>query len=140
MGIGGVVLNFTAKTADATRDIGKLDKKLGGLGGAAKKAGGGIGGALGSLSKIGTSLPVIGTAIAGVAGLGAAFAGMAKAAYDDANAQEKLERTLKRIPGVTKKAAAATGDWIDQMELAHPGRRRRAARRARQAGRWPPGI
>lgn len=109
---GGVVFNFIAKTADATRDVAKLDKAMGGLKGTAKKAGGGFGAAL---SGIGKAVPVVGAAVVGAA---AGFAVMAKAAYDDANAQAKLERNLRKVQGVTKKAAAATGSWIDQMELA----------------------
>ena len=112
MPIGGVVLNFVARTSDATRDVARLDHALTGLGKGAKKAGGGLGQVL---SGVGKAVPVVGAAVVGAA---AGFTAMAKAAYDDANAQAKLERNLRKVQGVTKKAAQATGSWIDQMELA----------------------
>ena len=112
MAIGGVVINFAARTADAVRDVNRLDNALGGLRGTAKKAGGGIGAVL---SGVGKAIPVVGAGLVAAAG---GFAVMAKSAYDDAKAQEKLERNLRRVAGTTKKAAKATGSWIDQMELA----------------------
>lgn len=51
-------------------------------------------------------------------GAGVAFVDMAKAAYSDKLAADKLERSLKKVKGVTDDQAEAVADWVDQMELA----------------------
>lgn len=112
MAIGGVVFNFVAKTADATRDIKKLDGVLGGLGGTAKKAGSGIGSVL---SGVGKSIPFVGAAVVGAA---AGFAAMAKSAIDDATAADKLAGSLKKSTKATNAQVDAAEDWINQMQFA----------------------
>jgi hypothetical protein len=112
MAIGGVVINWASNTRDAIGDTDRLARSVDNVGDKAKKSGG-------ALSKIGKA------ATAGIAGVGliaagaaVAFVDMAKAAYQDKIAQDKLVRTLDRVKGVTGKAAEATGSWIDKMELA----------------------
>ena len=109
MAIGGVVLNWAANTAKSVRDVDKLTSSLKRQDSAASKLGGVLKGAL----KAG----VVGIGVAAV-GAGIALVDMAKAAYSDQQAAAKLDRTLRRIPGVTKKAAAGAAAWVDQMELA----------------------
>jgi len=106
--IGGVVVNFAARTKDAIRDVDKFARSLEKSGRSAKSAGSIIGNSL----KFGAA----GVAVAAV-GAGVAFVDMAKAAYADAQAQAKLERSLKRIPGLTDAAAESTGAWVDKLQL-----------------------
>ena len=112
MPIGGVVINWMSRTSDAVRDTDRLTRSIQGVNGAAKKAGGGLGSVIGGIGK---AIPYVGAAVVGAA---AGFTVMAKSAYDDAKAQAKLERNLRKTAGVTRKAAAETSAWIDQMELA----------------------
>jgi hypothetical protein len=104
----GVVLNFAADTRNAVKDVDKLTRSVKGVG----KGASGLRGVLSGALKAG----IAGVGVAAV-GAGIAFTDMAKAAYSDAQAQAKLERTLKRIPGLTDKAAESAGSWIDSMEL-----------------------
>jgi hypothetical protein len=104
----GVVLNFAADTRDAVKDVDKLTRSVKNVG----KGASGLRGVLSGSLKAG----IAGVGVAAV-GAGIAFVDMAKAAYADAQAQAKLERTLKRIPGLTDKAAESAGSWIDSMEL-----------------------
>lgn len=108
MAIGGVVIQWSARTRDAVRDVDKLTRSVRNVGSQATSAGG----ILKSSLKAGAA----GLAVAAV-GAGVAFVDMAKAAYADAQAQDNLERTLKRIKGITDSAADSTGAWIDSMEL-----------------------
>lgn len=116
MSIGGVVINFAAKTATAVRDIGKVTRSLGDVDAKAKTANTKLG-KLGGTMKLG----VAGGAAAAAGGLFilADFMGdVARAAYDDNRAAEKLRQTLTKIPGVTTKMVDANEKWIDSMELA----------------------
>lgn len=109
--IGSVVIQFKADADKAVRDIGKITRSLGDVDSQAK-------GASTTLKKMGKGAAVGVAAVAGVGFVAAdAFLDMAKAAYSDAQAQDKLERTIDRVKGVTTKAAEATGAWIDRMEL-----------------------
>jgi hypothetical protein len=115
MAIGGVVINFAAKTADAVRDVAKLDKTLGRLQKGAEKSGSKIGKFAGSLSN---SLPVVGAVAGAAVGLGIAFVEAGKAALEDKQQADKLAHTLKTIPGVTQAAIDKNEEWISSMELA----------------------
>jgi hypothetical protein len=107
--IGGVVINFAAKTADAVRDIGKLTRELGDLDGKAD----GVGSKLKKGVAIGAA--AVGTAMVGA---GAAMLDFAKAAAEDEAQAENLRRTLSKIPGVTEDMIDANSAWIDSMEIA----------------------
>lgn len=109
MAIGGVVINFAAKTADAVRDIAKLTRELGDLDGKTDKVG----------SKLKAGLAA-GAAAAGTAlvAAGAAALDFAKKAGEDAAQAETLADTLKTLPGITDKMVAANSAWIDSMEIA----------------------
>lgn len=108
-GIGGVVINFAARTAEAIRDVdnftrslGKADDKADTLGGRLKKG------------------VAVGAAAVGAAMLtgGAALIEFGKAAAEDEAQAENLRRTLEKIPGVTDAAIASNEAWIDSMEIA----------------------
>jgi DNA-binding ferritin-like protein len=111
MAIGGVVLNFAAKTTEAARDIGKL---TGALDNVRKKAGGAdtAMGKMGKAAKIGIAGAVAGAA----AGIGI-FVNFAKAAIDDAAAQDKLAASLKKSTKATAKGVDAAEDWIMKTQL-----------------------
>jgi len=114
--IGGVVINFAARTATAVRDIGKVSRSLEDVDDDAKKADT-------RTSRLGRGLKVglAAGATAAAAGLFLAadfMVDVAKAAYDDDRAAKKLTETLKKIPGVTDKMVDANAAWIDTMELA----------------------
>jgi hypothetical protein len=115
MAIGGVVINFVAKTADAIGDVGRLSRGLDDVDDSAGKADK-------STGRMGKA-----TAIAGGLALGAAGAivGMAgalweagKGAFEEEQAYDKLAQTLGKIPGVTDAAIAKNKDWIGSMQLA----------------------
>ena len=116
MAIGGVVINFAAKTRDAVADVDRLARSVSDVGTAADKAGGmtkKMGGALKAGLAAGAA-----AAAAGVVVLANAMWDAGKAAVADQQAADKLARTLRTIPGITEEAIAANADWIDSMELA----------------------
>lgn len=108
-GIGSVVINFTASTRDAVRDIGRLNDRLD----ATERKAGRLGGVLKNSLK------------AGVVGVGAAAAGAAvglvqfvEAAIDDADAAAKLATVLKKVTKATDADTDAVEAWITQRALA----------------------
>lgn len=117
MSIGGVVINFMAKTAEAVSDSKKLSRAVDDVGDSGKKAGG-KGGLGGLVSSMGAALPVIGAVVIGAAGAAAALFEMSKGALEDKQQADKLADTLSRIPGVTQKMIDANADWVDSMQLA----------------------
>jgi len=117
MAIGGVVINFAAKTTDAIRDVNKLGRSLGGLGKDAGTAAGkkGIGGLV---SSMGAAVPIVGAVAIGVVGAATALNEMAKAAWEDKRQADRLAQTLSNIPGVTQKMIDKNEEWITSMQLA----------------------
>jgi hypothetical protein len=115
MAIGGVVINFAAKTADAVRDIGKLDKSLDKVSDGAKKGGSKFGKFIGSMSN---SLPVVGAVIGAAAGLAGGLISASKAALEDKKSADRLAHTLSNIPGITQAAIDANEAWITSMQIA----------------------
>jgi hypothetical protein len=107
--IGGVVINFAARTADAVRDVGKLTRELGDLDGKAD----GVGGNLKKGLAVGAA--AVGTAMLGA---GAAMLDFAQAAGEDAAEAENLANTLETIPGITDDMIRKNAEWIDSMQLA----------------------
>jgi hypothetical protein len=109
MAIGGVVINFTARTTKAVQDVQKFTKELGKVDSAAGKTG--------KLLKKGLA---VGAAAAGAAllGAGAAMVEFAQAAIEDYKSAQKLADTLATIPGITADAIAANEDWISSMQIA----------------------
>jgi hypothetical protein len=107
--IGGVVINFAAKTVDAVRDINKLTRELTGL----DRQGTTTGRSLKSNLKIGVAAVGAAMVTAGVAALD-----FAKAAAEDNAEAENLSRTLRKIPGITQDMIDANSAWIDSMEIA----------------------
>lgn len=117
MAIGGVVINFVAKTADAVSDIGKLNRKLDDTKDAGKKAGG-KGGIGGLVSSMGAAVPIVGAVVIGAVGAAGALIDMGKAAMEDKKQADNLANTLKNIPGITQKMIDANEEWITSMQLA----------------------
>lgn len=116
MAIGGVVINFMAKTAAAVRDVGSLNRKLKDTGDESKTANT----RMGKLSS-GLKLGLAGGAVAagaGIAALGGFMVEAGKAALEDKQSSDKLAGTLKKIPGITDDAIGANEDWITSMTLA----------------------
>ena len=116
MPIGGVVLNFVAKTADAIGDTNKLAGSLVNLG---KKSGetAGSKGMGGLFKTMAVGLPVAGAVVAGVVGIAGALIDASKAALEHERATSKMNDTLDRIPGISKKARDANEKWIETMQL-----------------------
>jgi hypothetical protein len=108
MAIGGVVIQFAARTRDAVRDVDKLTRALDRSGREAKSAG--------SILKSSLKAGIAGVGIAAV-GAGIAFVDMAKGALADAQAAAKMQRTLKTIPGITDAAAQSASDFTAKLEL-----------------------
>lgn len=109
MAIGGVVINFTARTADAVKQVGKLTRELGDVDGKAKKAGNGLKRGLAGAAGI------VGGALAGA---GAALVSFADAAVADAAAAGRLEKVLKNVTKSTDAQVAAVEDWITTQGIA----------------------
>jgi hypothetical protein len=108
-GIGGVVIQFTAKADQALRETKKLARNLDQVGdkteGAGKK--------FGRMAKVG----LLGVA----AGAGAAAAElfqMGEEAADNARSADNLRRILENTTGATKEQTDAIEEWIGQLELA----------------------
>jgi hypothetical protein len=117
MAIGGVVINFAAKTADAVRDIGKLDRSLDDVGGTAKKTSG-KGGIGGLISSMGAAIPIAGALAVGAVGVAGALIDMSKAALEDSQQAKNLAKTLGNIPGITQAMIDKNAAWIDSTEIA----------------------
>jgi hypothetical protein len=117
MAIGGVVINFAAKTADAIRDVDRLGRSMVDMGKGADAAGGrkGIGGLV---SSMGAAIPVAGAVVIGIAGAATAMLDMARAAWEDKQQADKLAQTLGKIPGVTQSMIDKNEEWISGMQLA----------------------
>jgi hypothetical protein len=113
--IGGVVINFVAKTADAVADVTRLNRKLDDTNDQSNKTSKGMG--LLGKGLAGAGLAA-GAAIGGVVALGAALWDAGKGAYEEEAAYRKLEGTLKKIPGVTDAAIQSNREWIGSMQLA----------------------
>jgi hypothetical protein len=107
-GIGGVVVQFRADADQAIRETKKFVGSLKDVDSQSKKTGDRL--------KKGLKVGAL-AAAAGVAGLAVAAVDFAKAAYTDAQAAAKLERTLKSVKGVTDEAADSAAAWVDRMEL-----------------------
>jgi hypothetical protein len=108
MAIGGVVINFTARTKDAVKNVGKLNRELGGTDKETK----GLTGRLSKFSKVG----LLGMASAA----GAAAAGLANAvelAAQERTEVAKLEGVLRNVTDATEDQIAAVDQWIGKMEL-----------------------
>jgi hypothetical protein len=117
MAIGGVVINFVAKTADALGDVKKLTRGLDDVGDSGKKAGG-KGGIGGLVSSMGAAVPIVGALAIGAVGAAAALVEMSKAALEDKRQADNLANTLKNIPGITDAMIAKNEEWITSMQLA----------------------
>lgn len=109
MAIGGVVINFAARTADAVRDIGKLTTSLDKTDDKAEKAGSTF------KKKLAVGVAAVGAALVAAGG---AMVDFAKSAAEDAAEAQTLANTLKTIPGVTQKMVDANADWVDSMQIA----------------------
>lgn len=115
MAIGGVVISFVAKTADAVGDIGRLTRELTGV----DKAAGGVGKTTGKMRGAVKAAGVVGLTAAGaIAGLGAALWDAGKGAYEEEQAYRKLADSLGKIPGITQAAIDKNRAWIGSMQLA----------------------
>jgi hypothetical protein len=109
MAIGGVVINFAARTREAVRDVNKLTGELGDLGRKTENTG----------SKLKTGLKAGALAAAGaVASLGGVMWDAAKAAQEDWQQSEKLADVLRTVPGITQDAIDANEEWISSTQLA----------------------
>lgn len=109
MAIGGVVINFTAKTADAVRNVNKLTRELGDVDGKTK----GAAGRMKTFAKVG-----VGALAAGAGAAATALLNMAEMAAEDRTQQLKLESVIRKTTDATEEQIAAVGAWIDDMELA----------------------
>lgn len=109
MAIGGVVINFAARTADAVRDINKLTRELTDVDDTADKAGGTF------KTKLAAGAAAVGAAMLVAGG---ALIEFAKAAAEDEAQANNLRRTLEKLPGVTEDMIDANAAWIDSMEIA----------------------
>lgn len=115
MAIGGVVINFVAKTVDAVRDVDKLTGALKDVGKKADDAGKKTGKLSGKLKAgLAASAAIAGTAVVALADF---MWEAGKAALEDEQSADKLAETLKNIPGITQKAIDANEDWISSMQL-----------------------
>lgn len=109
MAIGGVVINFAARTADAIRDVRKFTHELGKVDGASKKVGVSL--------KKGLAAGAIGVGAA-IAGAGAALVQFGEAAVSDAANAARLERTLKNVTKATDKQVDSVEEWITAQGIA----------------------
>lgn len=116
MAIGGVVINFIAKTKAAIKDVDALEGSIRKVGDRTSKTSGTMG-KLGTVLTTGLAAGALAAGY-GMVKLGEFMVDAGKAAYDDWQQAEKLADTLRKIPGVTQKAIDANADWIDSMELA----------------------
>jgi HPt (histidine-containing phosphotransfer) domain-containing protein len=104
-GVGNILIKVGAQTADAVRELGKVDKALGDTMTRSEKMGAG-------LKK--AALP----AAAALGAIGFAAIGATKAALEDAAAQDKLAGVLERTTGATQAQLAAASAYVDKMALA----------------------
>lgn len=116
MAIGGVVINFVAKTAAAVFDVDQLTKALQDVDRKAGKADT-------STSSLGRNLKagLAGAAAAvgtGLLAAGAALVDFGAEALADKKSADNLARTLKTIPGITDEMVTANDAWISSMQLA----------------------
>jgi hypothetical protein len=103
-GVSNILIRVGAETADAVRDLGKVNGALGDTMTTSQKATAGIKKA---------AVP----AAAALAGIGFAAIDATKAAMQDAAAQDKLAHQLKRTTGATDAQVKAAEDYITKLEL-----------------------
>jgi len=103
-GPGNIIIRIGAQTADAVRDLGKVNSSLGDTMTTSQKASAGIKKA---------ALP----AAAALGAIGFAAIDATKAALEDAAAQDKLAGQLKRTTGATDAQIASAEDYITKMSL-----------------------
>lgn len=104
-GPGEILIRVGAQTADAVRDLNKVDKALGDTMSGSEKMSAGLRKA---------ALP----AAAALGAITVAAVGATKAAMEDAAEQEKLASALARVTDANTDAIAATEDWITKTSLA----------------------
>src|SRR5262252_1387915 len=103
-GPGNILIRIGAETGQAVRELGRVDKALGGTMTAGQKATAG-------LKK--AAVP----AAAALAGVGYAAIDATKAAIDDAAASEKLAGQLHRVAGANDATVKAAEDYISKLTL-----------------------
>jgi hypothetical protein len=107
--IGGVVINFTARTRDAVREVGKLTNELRDVDGKSRSAGK----KLSTLGKVG-----FGAVAAGAAAAAGFMFDAVEAAAEDARSAQILADVLRNTTDATDAVIGSTEEWITRMQLA----------------------